>query len=100
PGHHLRSGVSLPPAFLESTHLAPPPPAGHSYEDHERTSGSAPRWTTHIKYGPIGTTFFAGATFGILSSSTPSLSVAATLPPTTSAGSSITRRIWSEQCSL
>src|SRR5947208_1681198 len=37
-----------------------------------------------------------GAVLGILSSSTPSRSVAVAFPATTSAGRSITRRIWSE----
>src|SRR5205814_1544848 len=48
--------------------------------DHERPSGSAPLWTTHTTYGPVGMIFLAGAAFGTLSSSTPSLSVPATYP--------------------
>jgi len=52
----------------------------HSHEDQERTSTSAPLWTTHATFDPIGMIFLAGTAFGILSLSTPCLSVPATYP--------------------
>ena len=43
-------------------------------------STAVPLWTTHATFDPIGMIFLAGAAFGNLSSSTPSLSVPASYP--------------------